>query len=32
MEETRYGLRVDVDRAIYVTGAVLELGRGTVDM
>ena len=29
---SRLGLRVDADRAIYVTGAVIELGRGTVDM
>ena len=29
---SRLGLRVAVDGAIYVTGAVAELGRGTVDM
>jgi len=29
---SRLGLRVDADRAIYVTGAVIELGRGTVDV
>jgi trans-2,3-dihydro-3-hydroxyanthranilate isomerase len=29
---SRLGLRVDTDRRIYVTGAVLELGRGTLDV
>jgi PhzF family phenazine biosynthesis protein len=29
---SRLGLRVDTDAAIYVTGAVLELGRGTVEV
>ena len=29
---SRLGLRVDADGGIYVTGAVLELGRGTVDV
>lgn len=29
---SRLGLRVDADRAIYVTGQVIELGRGTLDM
>jgi len=29
---SRLGLRVDADRGIYVTGAVIELGRGTVDV
>jgi PhzF family phenazine biosynthesis protein len=29
---SRLGLRVDADRAIYVTGAVIELARGTVDV
>ena len=29
---SRLGLRVDADRAIFVTGAVIELGRGTVDV
>jgi PhzF family phenazine biosynthesis protein len=29
---SRLGLRVDADAGIYVTGAVLELGRGTIDV
>lgn len=29
---SRLGLRVDEDRGIHVTGAVLELGRGTIDV
>jgi trans-2,3-dihydro-3-hydroxyanthranilate isomerase len=29
---SRLGLRVDVDGGIFVTGAVIELGRGTVDV
>jgi len=29
---SRLGLRVDADGAIYVTGAVIELGRGTIDL
>jgi trans-2,3-dihydro-3-hydroxyanthranilate isomerase len=29
---SRLGLRVDADGGIYVTGAVIELGRGTVDL
>jgi PhzF family phenazine biosynthesis protein len=29
---SRLGLRVDADRGIYVTGAVIELGRGTIDV
>jgi len=29
---SRLGLRVDEDRGIYVTGAVIELGRGTLDV
>ena len=29
---SRLGLRVDAERGIYVTGAVLELGRGTIDV
>jgi trans-2,3-dihydro-3-hydroxyanthranilate isomerase len=29
---SRLGLRVDADRSIYVTGAVIELGRGTLDL
>ena len=29
---SRLGLRVDVDRGIYVTGNVIELGRGTIDI
>jgi len=29
---SRLGLRVDADRAIYVTGQVIELGRGSIDM
>jgi PhzF family phenazine biosynthesis protein len=29
---SRLGLRVDADAGIYVTGAVIELGRGTVDL
>jgi predicted PhzF superfamily epimerase YddE/YHI9 len=27
---SRLGLRVEADRTIYVTGAVIELGRGTL--
>ena len=29
---SRLGLRVEADRAIYVTGNVIELGRGTIDI
>lgn len=29
---SRLGLRVDADRGIYVTGEVIELGRGTIDV
>jgi trans-2,3-dihydro-3-hydroxyanthranilate isomerase len=29
---SRLGLRVDVDRAIYVTGAVIELAQGTLEL
>jgi PhzF family phenazine biosynthesis protein len=29
---SRLGLRIDEDRGIHVTGAVLELGRGTIDV
>jgi len=29
---SRLGLRVDVDRGIYVTGNVIELGRGSIDI
>jgi PhzF family phenazine biosynthesis protein len=29
---SRLGLRVDADRGIHVTGAVIELGRGTIDV
>jgi PhzF family phenazine biosynthesis protein len=29
---SRLGLRVDADRGIHVTGAVIELGRGTLDI
>jgi trans-2,3-dihydro-3-hydroxyanthranilate isomerase len=29
---SRLGLRVDADGGIYVTGSVIELGRGTVDL
>jgi PhzF family phenazine biosynthesis protein len=29
---SRLGLRVDADGAIFVTGAVIELGRGTIDL
>lgn len=29
---SRLGLRVDEDRGIYVSGAVMELGRGTLDV
>jgi PhzF family phenazine biosynthesis protein len=29
---SRLGLRVEADRAIYVTGSVIELGRGTIDV
>jgi trans-2,3-dihydro-3-hydroxyanthranilate isomerase len=29
---SRLGLRVDADRSIHVTGAVIELGRGTIDL
>jgi predicted PhzF superfamily epimerase YddE/YHI9 len=29
---SRLGLRVDEDGGIYVTGAVIELGRGSVDV
>ena len=29
---SRLGLRVDEDRGIYVSGAVMELGRGTLDI
>jgi trans-2,3-dihydro-3-hydroxyanthranilate isomerase len=29
---SRLGLRVDAERGIYVTGAVIELGRGTIDV
>jgi PhzF family phenazine biosynthesis protein len=29
---SRLGLRVDVDGAIYVTGSVIELGRGTIEL
>jgi predicted PhzF superfamily epimerase YddE/YHI9 len=29
---SRLGLRVDGDGGIYVTGSVIELGRGTVDL
>jgi trans-2,3-dihydro-3-hydroxyanthranilate isomerase len=29
---SRLGLRVDEDRGIHVTGAVIELGRGTIDV
>ncbi|HWO18598.1 MAG TPA: PhzF family phenazine biosynthesis protein [Kofleriaceae bacterium] len=29
---SRLGLRVDAARGIYVTGAVIELGRGTIDV
>ncbi len=29
---SRLGLRVAADGAIYVTGAVIELGRGSIDL
>jgi PhzF family phenazine biosynthesis protein len=29
---SRLGLRVDADRAVYVTGQVIELGRGSIDL
>jgi PhzF family phenazine biosynthesis protein len=29
---SRLGLRVDADRQIYVTGSVIELGRGTIEL
>ena len=29
---SRLGLRVDADRGIHVTGAVIELGRGAIDV
>jgi predicted PhzF superfamily epimerase YddE/YHI9 len=29
---SKLGLQVDVDRHIYVTGSVIELGRGVIEL